>query len=192
MKNAMLEFMMVSAAYVRALDLNSGAKFRSMHDFFLHNGREFPTRSQVDTKPLMGEVGHCFMNAARLAMDRPSEFIYCEGYANLVPQWPEPMHHAWLVDSEGAVIEVTHPADFYLGIAVQHDFMMSRIEETNYFGLFTGMPDLDLSFVNMSPENWRHPVMNHLPELDLSEFEEKIKQIKEQCVRTNERNLVRV
>ena len=46
----------------------------------------------------------CYGNAAQLALDKPDKYTYVEGYvlAGIIP-----VHHAWVVDRRGRVIDLT-------------------------------------------------------------------------------------
>jgi hypothetical protein len=46
----------------------------------------------------------CYSNAAQLALDHPDKYTYVEGYvlAGIIP-----VHHAWVVDRHGRVIDLT-------------------------------------------------------------------------------------
>lgn len=90
-------------------------------------GRELPARFH------RGPQGQCFANAARLAQNCP-DLTYVEGFGSSL----FPIHHAWCIDEDGAVIDTTWEdleARRYLGIPIPTDTLWSILEETGLFGV---------------------------------------------------------
>ena len=83
-----------------------------------------------------GPVGRCFENSARLAQNRP-DLTYCEGYA-ASSRIGIPIHHAWVIDSAGTVIDITW-ADpescSYLGIPFAAADLSRHMLKTGVYGL---------------------------------------------------------
>ncbi len=90
----------------------------SLEAFILECGRDF-TGARLPPRMRRGERGYCFANAARIARRRP-DLLYAEGYGFRIGL-DIPVHHAWLVDRTGAVIDPTwdRPEEcLYRGIAL--------------------------------------------------------------------------
>jgi hypothetical protein len=102
-------------------------------------------------------------------------YIYCEGVIALAEGIPLPIHHAWVTNKAGEIFEITSGVqhDLYIGVAVTHEFLRNRLAETGYFGLFTGMPDMDFEMVNTPPKLWRHDILDSLPEIDIHDLAER-------------------
>lgn len=86
-----------------------------------------------------GEMKQCYMNAGQLAIDYRS-LTYYEGYA--VGKASIPIHHAWVVDEDGEVIDTTWREDgedarewTYLGVGFQGDFLCEIILEKETWGV---------------------------------------------------------
>lgn len=77
-----------------------GSGVRCIQDLVLQHGRQWSGWS--DAVHERGEVKQCFANAQRLAMAH-HDLTYVEGYALSII----PIHHAWCVDAEGRVLDVT-------------------------------------------------------------------------------------
>ena len=97
----------------------------------LKYGRDF--RALVNTPPWLqiGEPHQCFSNAAAQAIAREDVF-YAEGYA-LEPELPIPIQHAWLVNSEGWVIDPTWKTTkghMYFGMVFSRRFVTKMLGQT--------------------------------------------------------------
>jgi len=87
------------------------------------------------------KVKNCFQNAYQLASNK--NLTYCEGFAfrhNL----PLAFEHAWVVDDEGGIIDVTWRdvtnTDEYLGMAFTQ-YQLDRIQlKTKHYSVFWGNP----------------------------------------------------
>lgn len=106
----------------------------SVEAFLLDYGQEFDANPTPDWVELMTPK-MCFMNAYVLADEWHggllgediSELFYCEGYV-FSSGLPIPIHHAWLIDANGTLVEPT---------------LIDRTdeEEVTYFGV--KVPDFD-------------------------------------------------
>jgi hypothetical protein len=92
-------------------------------------GQAFSPRTSPTPWLRMGEARDCFNNATRYAAVR-DDVVYAEGYA-LEPGLPVPVHHAWLIDADGHVIDPTwkETADHvYFGIPFKQKFLRELLE----------------------------------------------------------------
>jgi len=88
-----------------------------------------------------GPMGQCFANSARALMpyvcDKIPPYYYAEGYAL------EPVHgiyfeHAWLVDAQGHVIDLTWDDSenaVYYGVTFKGKFVLDAMRKTRHFGI---------------------------------------------------------
>jgi hypothetical protein len=77
-----------------------------------------------------GKPKSCFLNATAIVLVR-DDVAYVEGYA-LDPNIPIPLQHAWLVDSNGRVIDPTwadNKGHVYYGIAFKRDFLADALSK---------------------------------------------------------------
>jgi hypothetical protein len=94
-----------------------------MHEFLLRNGKRFVSQPKPE-RYKMRQPKACFWNAARLAK-RSRVLRYAEGYV-ASPDIPILIHHAWNVDREDRVVDVTLQ-DWKTG--------ESRAGNAQYFGI---------------------------------------------------------
>jgi hypothetical protein len=126
------------------LRLRMGAPV-SFEGYLLDNARFF---SPVLVKPKgvkWGERKECFYNAAYHIYDdlirrRQGEWAYCEGLA-VSADLGLPIHHGWLVNRDGAVLDRTwrHAEEgrtAYFGVAFSPDYFADTISETRVWGMF--------------------------------------------------------
>jgi hypothetical protein len=82
-----------------------------------------------------GSAKNCFHNASTLAMSRPREMVYCEGYATSVI----PLHHAWcILRRTGQVVDPTwdHCSTAeYIGVPFKLEYVCRSQRETGYNSL---------------------------------------------------------
>lgn len=115
----------------------------SMESLLIEHGELFskPTR----TFPLLGEMKACFENAANIAI-RHRDFMYVEGLA-LYPGLSIPVHHAWLVTSDGQAYDPTweRPGEVYFGIPFKTEYVREAVVVHGCYGLLddeVGIADL--------------------------------------------------
>jgi hypothetical protein len=83
-----------------------GYHYRGGGDFLLQHGQFYPGRVIPDQyADLQGEPTYCFGNAAQAALARP-DLQFCEGVYALNGHFTP---HAWCIDGDGGVVEVTFP-----------------------------------------------------------------------------------
>ena len=119
--------------------------FNGPRDFVLQMGRDFPSR------PLPKGVRRrlprqCFHNAASLALRRPKEFLYAEGYAFTKGLCTE---HAWCIDREGNAVDITwrdDAAKHYFGVPFLHSYVRRQAREQGELGGLINVWD--------GPERW--------------------------------------
>jgi hypothetical protein len=86
-----------------------------------------------------GEQKQCFRNSTWLALEN-SNLTYVEGYA--CPGGLIPIPHAWCIDEEGNVVDVTlrkPETTHYFGIPVSREFLQNFLDTSGYYGLFGEM-----------------------------------------------------
>lgn len=124
-------------SYLEQLDTFAGDTRRSLeyadtspYRLVLEYGVGGEVRDWPDHK--RGPSKECFANAGRLALSHP-EYTYVEGWAfSFIP-----VHHAWVLDERGRIIETTWPTpgDDYLGIRVRYETLSEIVLKTKYWGL---------------------------------------------------------
>ena len=83
-----------------------------------------------------GTPKECFSNAGQHALFS-EDLTYCEGFA-MRSDLAIPIHHAWVVDSEGRVIDTTwnDPQNCtYLGVEFSTKFLSKWVFKNKYWGL---------------------------------------------------------
>ena len=104
------------------------ARYICQEDFVLQHGRSM----EVTKSPFQrGEMKMCFMNAQKLMTKEG--YTYCEGYAF---RQVLPVLHAWLIDSEGNVVDPTWEDSeecVYFGVPFKTEYVLSRQAETKTY-----------------------------------------------------------
>ncbi len=100
----------------------------SYERYVLDNGKLFPN---VEVSQDRGKLGECYTNAYYAAED--NDWRYVEGYATSVI----PMMHAWCVDDEGVVMEVTWETagDEYMGVVMNMTDVAKAMVTTGVWGV---------------------------------------------------------
>ena len=111
-----------------------GWVYRGVDHFVLTHGREWGPRIAVpDGAPSTDK--ECFNNAASMVLDgRYKGLTYVEGYATAML----PLHHAWVVDVDGQVIDPTwddHPDAEYFGVAFDVEYVRREVLRTETWGV---------------------------------------------------------
>jgi predicted ABC-type ATPase len=106
-----------------------------------------------------GKQKECFKNAFQLASNSPDKYTYVEGYASPAGV-PIPIHHAWVVDKDGKVIDNTwrKPGEAYIGVAFSNKYMLNNAFETGTYGILNG-----------SDKQFRDVISNGFPDGALKE-----------------------
>jgi hypothetical protein len=117
--------------------------YLSTEDFILKHGKLAMGR-KLPKGYTHGRIKQCFYNSQMMLMDHfiagSGRLTYVEGYvASIIP-----VHHGWLVDTEGNVIDLTlRSADEnteYFGVAFNTDYVRRRIVETGLAGTLIDAP----------------------------------------------------
>jgi hypothetical protein len=129
------DFLEQMAALKRSLHVPESFHYSSAEELLLSEGRMWRGRDLPAGIP-RGLPRNCFLNCLELARLRP-ELTYVEGYATSVI----PVHHAWLIDAAGEVVEPTWPADrryplsqsAYFGIPFPLELVEAQMHERRNF-----------------------------------------------------------
>jgi hypothetical protein len=131
----------------------SGWRWRTAPAFFLGEGRAWtdlvPFASVDAGNPdrAFTDWAQCFWNSYQLVESDPERFTYCEGYALRATSTGVAIHHAWVLDELGQVVDTTwargkaHEEDhegfltpeegrYYFGVAVPYEVHALWIEGT--------------------------------------------------------------
>jgi hypothetical protein len=124
-------------------------RFATMERFVLKHGVEGRARKPGRRK---GKLKECFKNSTVAAFK--GGLRYVEGYAlkpGLIP-----VHHAWNLDEEGRVIDLTwrdNLAAEYLGIEIDTVTLTRTACRTGYFGMFAPGDMVNIEFLKqLDPE----------------------------------------
>jgi len=125
-------------ALVKTMNRTPIGRFFSMGEFILAHGREFnATSNELPKGVRLGKLGHCFENAAKLAIAQGA-YTYCEGYAMGII----PVLHAWCIDANGDVVDPTWNRGqrdrigmSYFGIAFTTKYLIHHLCEYEKYGL---------------------------------------------------------
>lgn len=116
--------------------INPDWKFHSIEELVLAYGREYTPGPLADDL-CQGEMGLCYSNAARAAMD--TGYTYVEGYGMAF----FPTGHAWVTaDGRTAMDPTWTEGKGYFGIPLTTSFLTSWISRTGKWGVFfADIPD---------------------------------------------------
>jgi hypothetical protein len=128
-------------------------KHKGFSSLILNYGRAY---SQVIDPTFKGEKRQCFANCTKGIL-RYSSLIYCEGYG-MHHIFPHKVHHAWLINELGEVIDPTWGKESgqehaYFGIAFHRQFVHKIIAKSKHYGLLTNEKLLRTFMKNGFPEN---------------------------------------
>jgi len=145
-----LEDQQLSTYLSQMAELYGNQKHGSFPSQVLKHGRIWTI---AEKQPSRMTPKQCFENAYLFSNE---SHIYCEGWA--VPSnIPLPIWHAWCLNLEGEVLELTWeaPGLAYIGIPAQQEWLIDQICEYREYGIggevcADGFPGLD--------KEWIHPV----------------------------------
>lgn len=120
-------------AALRATMRRADYVYAGIEDFVLAEGRTWPPHP-LPRHIKRGAARQCFLNAYKAAQ-RHRELRYVEGYALAMI----PVLHAWCVDSEDRVVEVTweEPGAAYVGVA----FTLAEVRALHQHSDYVSMLD---------------------------------------------------
>jgi hypothetical protein len=113
--------------------IDSGFGMVKPYAFLLKYGSVF-----TETAPLPVGVrriaGKCYANSGKLAGRSQGTYFYCEGVA--ISDGGGPIEHAWCVDSQRRVVEVTWkaPGDVYLGVVFRRKYLAELALQSRMWG----------------------------------------------------------
>lgn len=133
-----------------------GFHYRGGGDFLLQHGHFYQGRELPEEfAHWRGPLNQCFMNALRAADSDPA-LSYCEGVYAVQNHYTP---HAWCVDVEGQVVELTFPTDpEELKISLDYITNMS-FQPPDYWG-YWGVVFPELSFVRQHADALGLPMMD--------------------------------
>ena len=105
-----------------------------MQRFVMRNGSVMVPIDEMPDDVGRGEIKQCFMNATNLAQ---LGYQYVEGFA-FRQNLPILIHHAWVVDNEGRVIDNTwnNPENcLYMGVEFDFEVLCREITRNEVYGL---------------------------------------------------------
>lgn len=149
--NMLTRQMITTNEFMKGMSTRGGMRdfaYRTFYDAVLALGHyQFTDEYYVPETVEMGVPKRCFANAAELALERPEEFTYCEGYA-CTEKAGIAIAHAWVEDSDGRIVDHTwgalpyeddHKRAHYFGIKFSEDYLRYRWErDDEFFGGLLG------------------------------------------------------
>ena len=157
------EFLKYTVTLREQMKKPPGFAVNSMEEFTLKYGRTYAPVTPGEYKAFAERLHlpwrrqFCFSNAAQLAFEFPSEFVYCEGYATAF----FPVNHAWLiVKATGRVLDVTwdySPEHEYIGVPFKAEFMRKHLLAKGTYGLLDDWQnDWPLLSIKFNPKEAIH------------------------------------
>ena len=109
-------------------------KYKSIEHFVLENGKAYGEPISFPPGIKRGVAKECFKNAFDLfSLHHKEEWKYVEGYAFSIAI---PMLHAWVVNSEGQVIDPTwRDGKDYYGVEFPYQYLVRTMMRTKYYGV---------------------------------------------------------
>lgn len=128
-----------------------GFRYSCMEEFVLQEGMACKV-TKDSFKGRRMEAGNCFGNCTQHAPG----LTYCEGYAGSVI----PLHHAWLANSMGEVIDPTwKDGKDYIGVPFRDAFVFKTILRKGTYGVIDDYgQQLWPLLSNRPPKNYRSPL----------------------------------
>jgi hypothetical protein len=105
-----------------------------MARFILKHGIE---GTAIKHRYKMRRLKQCFKNATHLVLYDETGLRYCEGYA-IRKDFPVPIHHAWALDENNGVIDVTwrDAADCeYIGAPFDRETLTNELMQNKVYGI---------------------------------------------------------
>jgi hypothetical protein len=116
-------------------NLEDDRKFKCFEALVLEYGKPMPSTVRRPKEFRKMAYKECYANSLHLIFEN-DKLTYCEGYAQHII----PVAHAWVLDENGNVIDVTWKADEvqeteYYGIPFAKPWLMEWIWKTGYYGI---------------------------------------------------------
>lgn len=108
----------------------------NLWDFILKHGKDYDPGPDTFKGPRM-EQGMCYMNCMHRVLESDN-LTYVEGYVTV---YGIPIQHAWLVDTEGNLIDPTLANDAqsrvgeYFGVPFSQKYVLVSAKKNGYYGL---------------------------------------------------------
>jgi hypothetical protein len=112
--------------------IDSGYSMVEPYAFLLKYGSIFTETAPLPTG-VRRRAKNCYANSGRLASRLPDRYFYCEGLA--VSEFG-PIDHAWCVDSQRRVVEVTWkaPGHVYFGVVFRQKYLDQPALQSHIWG----------------------------------------------------------
>lgn len=120
---SLAEQVKMDAETIKNLRLNSKFNYCCPQHLVAEFGIEF--KEVLDYRRGEGPPKQCFSNTFKACLADES-LIYCEGYATSPQVGGIPIHHAWCVNEQGQVIDLTTNLEDYFGIPFTHKAMLDH------------------------------------------------------------------
>lgn len=114
----------------------------------LKYGQSYPAPAIARPKGIRkGKDGECFANAYHVAADKGWQYV--EGFARSIIF----VHHAWVIDDRGNVVETTwkEPGTEYYGIPLDMQFIHQVFLETRVYGVLNAKSETFMKRFVMTP-----------------------------------------
>jgi hypothetical protein len=129
----------------RLLNSRLDYKYKSIERLLLETGRGFTNIKLTSHK---GKPKVCYENCFKAIMFN-DDYNYCEGYF-IYDDINIAIAHAWLVDKEDNVIDITLkdnlPGAVYFGVVFNREFVLDMGEKLKYYGILDSDHMLDHEF----------------------------------------------
>jgi GNAT superfamily N-acetyltransferase len=146
-------------------DKPAGWKYGGLEEFVLAEGRSWePQPLPENVAKWRGKPKECYKNAADAVIgmdgkDPLPDSRYVEGYVHVAGIEGLPIAHAWAVDKDGKVLELTldEPGVEYVGVEVPTDVLTATLLRREMYGVFEdyqgGFPFLQHGMAPPPPES---------------------------------------
>ena len=129
--NDVHQYLTLVSTMRRNSHLPPGFKYSCMEEFVLKHGKFLGGRSEKSDNYPKGTMKECFLNSFHLSLEN-KDLIYCEGYAMGII----PVLHAWCIDKDGHVIDVTwNDGTEYIGVFFHIDYVKKVILKKQSYGI---------------------------------------------------------
>lgn len=150
---SLAEHVKAEAEAIKSFRPNSKFNYCCPQHLVAEFGVEF--KEVLDHRRGEGPAKQCFSNSFKLALAN-DDLTYCEGYATGPKIGGIPVHHAWCVNTQGQVIDVTTAnCEEYFGIPFTEEAMIHHgLYDGEYWSVIDNWK-ADWPLLNMSEEEIR-------------------------------------